>query len=133
MQCGLCRATCPEKVIALEPRVDFAAFAAGPVMIKEEEPFCCIACGKAFGVKSTIEKILARLDGKHWMYAGPNAKRLDLIKMCEDCRVSEVTNAGFDPYAGAARPPARTSEDYLAERERQRALKARDGGDGSNT
>lgn len=130
VQCGLCRATCPEKVIALEPRLSFAGFTGGPAMIKEEEPFCCISCGKAFGVKSTIEKIVAKLDGKHWMYAGGNAKRLDLVKMCEDCRVAEVTNSGFDPYAAAPRPALITSEDYFAERERQRLLKAANGPDG---
>lgn len=123
VQCGLCKATCPEKVIALEPRISFPAFAAGPAMVKEEEPFCCIVCAKPFGVKSTIDKIVAKLEGKHWMYTGPNAKRLDLVRMCEDCRVSEVTNSGIDPYAGAPRPQVRTSEDYLTERERQRALK----------
>lgn len=130
VQCGLCRATCPEKVIALEPRLDFAAFTGGPSMIKEEEPFCCITCGKAFGVKSTIDKILSRLEGKHWMYTGANANRLDLIRMCEDCRVVTVTNSGFDPYAAAPRPRPRTSDDYLAERERQRELKSREGGSG---
>ncbi len=126
VQCGLCRATCPEKVVSLEPRLGFAAWDAGPAMIKEEEPFCCINCGKAFGVKSTIDRIIARLDGKNWMYTGANAARLDLVKMCEDCRVTTVTNAGIDPYAGEPRPRARTSEDYFAERERQRALKATD-------
>jgi ferredoxin len=131
VQCGLCRATCPEKVMTLEPRIDFAAFTGGPAMIKEEEPFCCTSCGKAFGVKSTIDKIIARLEGKHWMYAGANARRLDLIGMCEDCRVTSVTNDALDPYAGAARPAARTSEDYFAERERQRALAGKNG-DGGN-
>ncbi len=130
VQCGLCRATCPEKVMGLEPRLSFAAFTGGPAMIKEEEPFCCVSCGKAFGVKSTIEKIVAKLEGKHWMYTGANAKRLDLVRMCEDCRVSEVTNSGLDPYAAAMRPRAKTSEDYFAERERQRQLKSKDGQEG---
>ena len=123
VQCGLCQATCPEKVITLEPRLSFAAFEAGPIMLKEEAPFCCIACGKPFGVTSTVEKIMAKLAGRHWMYAGDNARRLDLIKMCEDCRITSVTNSGLDPYAGTPRPKLRTSEDYYAERERQRALK----------
>ena len=123
VQCGLCRATCPEKVMSLEPRLAFTAWDAGPVMIKEEEPFCCIKCGKAFGVKSTIDRILSRLQGKHWMYTGDNANRLDLVKMCEDCRVVTVTNAGIDPYSGPTRPPAKTSDDYFAERERQRAAR----------
>jgi ferredoxin len=119
VQCGLCRSACPEKVIALDPRIDFAAWSAPPVVIKEEEPFHCIGCGKPFGTKSTIDRIIAKLEGKHWMFTGENAARLDLVKMCDTCRVTAVTNKGFDPYAAAERPPARTTEDYLAERERR--------------
>ena len=43
--------------------------------------------------------------------------RLDLIRMCDDCRVAAVTEAGFDPHAGPARPRLRTSDDYLRERD----------------
>jgi len=53
------------------------------------------------------------------MFKG-SAKRLDVIKMCEDCRVAAVTKEDFDPYA-APRPAPRTSEDYLRERERLKA------------
>ena len=105
VQCGLCRATCPEKVIALEPRISFAAFAGRPrAWSRRRSRSAASPAAKPFGVKSTIDRIVAKLEGKHWMYTGANAKRLDLVKMCEDCRVSEVTNAGIDPYAGAARP-----------------------------
>jgi ferredoxin len=38
VQCGLCKAVCPENVITLQPQLNFAAVAATPVMIKEEEP-----------------------------------------------------------------------------------------------
>ena len=117
VQCGLCAATCPEQVIALEPRLDFRAWNAPRRLVKEEEPFHCIACGKPFGTKSTIERIVAKLEGKHWMYAGANAKRLDVIRMCDSCRVDAVMNEGLDPYAGPGRPPPRTTEDYLRERE----------------
>ena len=126
VQCGLCKATCPEKVITLEPRLSFTAFAAGPVLLKEEAPFDCISCGKPFGVKSTVDKIVAKLEGRHWMYTGDNATRLDLVKMCEDCRITNVTNAGLDPYAGPPRPKLRTSDDYFAERERQRGARKPD-------
>jgi hypothetical protein len=50
------------------------------------------------------------------MYSGP-ASRLDVLKMCEDCRVVAVTETPLDPYAGPARPRVRTTEDYLRERE----------------
>lgn len=119
VQCGLCAATCPEKVITLEPRIDFAAWAAPPVTKKEEEPFHCIACGKPFGTRSTIERIVSRLEGRHWMFSGEHARRISVIKMCEDCRVEAVVNESFDPHGAPARPAPRTSEDYLREREKK--------------
>jgi ferredoxin len=115
VQCGLCQATCPEKVITLKPQLDFRAATAAARLIKQEEPFCCIRCGKPFGTKSTIDRVLAKLEGRHWMYSGPNS-RLDVLKMCDDCRVIAVTEAGLDPYAAPERPRPRTTEDYLAER-----------------
>jgi len=42
-------------------------------------------------------------------------ERLDLIKMCEDCRVAYVTEKEFDPHG--APPPVRTTADYLRERD----------------
>jgi ferredoxin len=115
VQCGLCKATCPEKVITLVPRLAFSAAAATRVL-REEEPFHCIRCGKPFGVKSTIDRILAKLEGKHWMYQTA-PQRLDLIKMCEDCRVVVSAREGFDPHDAPPRPRLRTTDDYLRERE----------------
>jgi ferredoxin len=115
VQCGLCKATCPEKVISLVPRLDFRAAAAGMRVLKQEEPFPCIRCGKPFGVKSTIERVAAKLEGKHWMFQNASA-RLEVIKMCEDCRVVVVTAEGFDPHGAPARPAVRTTDDYLRER-----------------
>ncbi len=107
VQCGLCKATCPEKVIALRPQLDFRNAAASPWVLKQEEPFPCIRCGKPFGVKSTIERVAAKLGDRHWMYQGA-ASRLDLVRMCEDCRVAVVTKQNFDPY-DPPRPNVRTT------------------------
>jgi ferredoxin len=115
VQCGLCKATCPEKVITLIPQLDFRAATADARVLKEEAPFLCIRCGKPFGVKSTIERIAAKLEGKHWMFQN-SAQRLEVIKMCEDCRVIAITEQELDPYAGPPRPKPRTTEDYLRER-----------------
>jgi ferredoxin len=117
VQCGLCESTCPEKVITLEPRLDFKAWNAPLQVLKEEEPFHCIACGKPFGTKSSIDRVLAKLGEKHWMFEGANAKRIDVIKMCADCRVEAVVNESFDPHAAPQRPPVMTTEDYLRARD----------------
>jgi len=116
VQCGLCKATCPENVISLVPQLTFGATVSGARVLKAEEPYPCIRCGKPFGVRSTVERVLAKLEGAHWMYQQSSA-RLDLIKMCDDCRVAAVTEEGFDPHAGPARPRLRTTDDYLRERE----------------
>ena len=115
VQCGLCKATCPEKVMSLVPRLAFDRAIADPRILKQEEPFHCIRCGKPFGVKSTIDRVTAKLEERHWMYQSRSG-RLDLIKMCADCRVVSVTEESFDPYGGPARPKLRTTEDYLRER-----------------
>jgi molecular chaperone DnaK len=64
VQCGLCKATCPEKVISLKPQIDFRAATAMARIIKQEEPAECIRCGKPFGVKSSVERVIAKLEGK---------------------------------------------------------------------
>jgi ferredoxin len=123
VQCGLCKATCPEKVIMLVPQLDFRAATASTRVLKEEQPFACIRCGQPFGVKSTIERVTAKLEGKHWMFRD-SGHRLDVIKMCADCRAIAVTEDKLDPYAAGARPLARTTEDYLREaQERERTGK----------
>jgi ferredoxin len=118
VQCGLCKATCPEKVITLKPQLDFRAATLPARILNEQEPFCCIRCGKPFGVKSTIERVVASLAGKHWMYQGAD-RRLDAIKMCANCRVIAVTEAELAAAGGTPRAAARTTEDYLRERREQ--------------
>jgi ferredoxin len=118
VQCGLCQATCPEKVISLVPQMDFNAATAPARVLKEEEPFHCIKCGKPFGTKSTVERVTAKLEGRHWMFKG-QPQRLDILKMCEDCRVIVATEESVDPYGAPPRPKVRTTEDYLREREEQ--------------
>jgi len=115
VQCGLCAATCPEKVITLEPRLNFAEAAASPQVVKEEEPAACPRCGKAFGTKASIARVKAKLSA-HWMFADP--AKVAILDLCEDCRITEATSGGLDPYAGPARPVTKTTEDYLREAER---------------
>ncbi len=118
VQCGLCQATCPEKVIALKPQIDFRAATAQSRIIKQEEPFACIRCGKPFGVKSSVERVAAKLEGRHWMFKDSKT-RLDVIKMCADCRAAAMAEENFDPFGGPQRPKLRTTDDYLREREQK--------------
>jgi ferredoxin len=117
VQCGLCQSTCPEKVITLRPQIDFRASRAPAQVIKEEEPALCTRCGTPFGVKSTIDRIAAKLEGRHWMYPAGD-KRLDVVRMCADCRVIVMSEQQFDPFQDIPeRAPPRTTDDYLRQRE----------------
>jgi len=117
VQCGLCQSTCPENVITLKPQIDFRAARAPALIIKEEEPALCVRCDKPFGVKSTIDKIAAKLEGQHWMYPAGD-RRMDVVRMCADCRVIAMSEQQFDPFAGVPeRAAPRTTDDYLHQRE----------------
>ena len=76
VQCGLCQATCPEKSDRAEASVGFRRDCPrGTRILKEEAPFCCIRCSKPFGVKSTVERVVAKLEGTHWMYKGSQERK----------------------------------------------------------
>jgi ferredoxin len=110
VQCGICVATCPESVISLEPRYDFTPAALTPIVLKGEEPFHCTRCGKPFGTRASVEKVMERLKG-HSMFRG--AGQLDLIGMCDDCRVVTMAESTQDPMRLGPRPRIRTTDDYL--------------------
>jgi len=117
VQCGLCKNTCPEKVITLEPRLTFTEAALAHQVLKAEEPFQCIRCGKDFGTRSTIERMVEKLEG-HPMFAA--AGGTDRLKMCEDCRVVAIATEDEQPLAMGTVPVTRTTDDYLREREELR-------------
>ncbi|MGD1876830.1 MAG: 4Fe-4S binding protein [Kiloniellaceae bacterium] len=119
VQCGLCRTTCPEQVITLEPRLNFTNEAMGAVTLNEDEPFECIRCGKPFGVRKSIERIADQLAGKHSMFR--ESGQIDRIRMCEDCRVSDQFQSGDNPFQMGDRPAIRTTDDDLRERDAERA------------
>ena len=48
------------------------------------------------------------------MYKDSKA-RLDLIKMCDDCRIAVTAEQQFDPFGAPQRPRLRTRDDYLRE------------------
>jgi len=111
LQCGICTKVCPETALSLVPRLDLSDAALSPVVLKEEEPFECVECGKPFGVRSTVERIMKQLAGKHAMFKDGNAARM--IQMCDDCRVNAQFHTQNNPFAAADRPRVRTTDDYI--------------------
>ncbi len=111
VQCGLCANTCPETAITLKPQFSLGKQVLDQQPLHGEDPFECIECGRPFGVKSTIERIIEKLEGKHWMYTDSDNTRL--VKMCDDCRVGAQYHDENAPFRGPDRPRVRTTDDYL--------------------
>jgi len=110
LQCGICVATCPEKVITLVPQFNLSDQALSTELIVEDEPFHCTACGKPFGTTRSIEAIVGKLSG-HSMFA--DSGRLDMLKMCEDCRVDAIFSEKDKMLDIGDRKKPRTTDDYL--------------------
>ena len=139
VQCGLCQATCPEKVISLKPQLDFRAAVAATRIIKQEEPALCIKCGKPFGVKSSVDRVTAKLEANHWMFKdSKNASRrhqdVRRLPRHRDGRrkLRSFRRAQAPGAAHHRRLPARTRAAASAVRKRAEDLIASDGDDQSH-
>jgi ferredoxin len=94
VQCGICASACPEQAITLQPRLlADAELRQRHVTLHEEEPLCCVSCGKPFATRSVVQNMLAKLEN-HWMFQDERAKRR--LMMCDDCRVVDIVQ---DPKA----------------------------------
>lgn len=88
VQCGLCARACPEQVITLAPRFIYdAEVRRSTRTLNEDQPFCCVVCGKPFATHRMLSKMQEKLKG-HWMFQKPDALRR--LQMCEDCRVRDM-------------------------------------------
>ena len=110
LQCGICVATCPEKVVSLVPQFNLADSAMNAELVIEDTPFHCTGCGKPFGSTRSIERVMAKLEG-HSMFTG--GKQLDMLKMCEDCRVGAMFDEDDRLMDVGERRKPRTTDDYL--------------------
>jgi hypothetical protein len=56
-------------------------------VLHEEQPVCCVSCGKPFATRSMLEVLSRKLAG-HWMFQTEESRRR--LQMCEDCRVRDL-------------------------------------------
>ena len=110
LQCGICAATCPEKVIKLEPHFNLADSAMAAELVVEDIPFSCTECGKPFGSTRSIEKVISKLSD-HSMFQ--QSARTEMLKMCEDCRVEAMFAQNDKTLDVGERRKPRTTDDYL--------------------
>lgn len=92
VQCGVCAKACPEQAISLSTRVLYdPEERRRAVTLHEEEPFCCVACGKPFATRAVIAKMQDRLSD-HYMFQDAAAKQR--LQMCDKCRVADLVRSG---------------------------------------
>lgn len=88
VQCGMCEIACPENAITRAPRFIYdLEMRRATRILNEEEPFCCIVCGKPFATRSIVDAITVKLK-HHWMFQDPHV--IERLQMCEDCRLKDM-------------------------------------------
>lgn len=88
IQCGLCETACPEDAIQCEPRFLYNDNERSKArLLHEEQPMCCISCGKPFATRSTLDAMMKKLEG-HWMFQSKAERRR--LEMCDICRVKDM-------------------------------------------
>ncbi len=91
IQCGTCEKACPEDAISLDTRFLYDDKARGAQrLLHEEQPACCISCGKPFATQSML-KVMAKKLEDHWMFQSDADRRR--LQMCDDCRVKDLMRA----------------------------------------
>ena len=101
LQCSACVQTCPEQAMEITPRLIFEREVRNrQTELNRDTPFACIVCSKPFAPATVIEKMQDKLKD-HYMF--DNARALDRLKMCDNCRVADIVqdpdalNGQFDP------------------------------------
>jgi len=97
VQCGLCESACPEDAITRHSRFVYDPEVRRRTrVLNEDEPFCCVVCGKPFATHAVMQTISVRLKD-HYMFQTPESKRR--MQMCEDCRVRDMFKQEADDTA----------------------------------
>ncbi len=81
-QCGICVSVCPENALTLQAGLSLTDDFFHERLLAETEPAQCKGCGKVFGTKKSLEKVMSILSAK-----GMWDKTDDLLSYCDNCRV----------------------------------------------
>ncbi len=82
VQCGICVTVCPENALTMKSGLVLTDSFFTEKTLSQAEPAKCKGCGKVFGTRKSLEKVMAILSSKN-MWDSDD----DLLSYCEDCRV----------------------------------------------
>ncbi len=78
--CGVCVHVCPEKVLSLSTVAGVDGNYFTPRSLATAEPAACKRCGKVFGTRQSLDKVLAILASKE-------SVNREHFEYCSTCRV----------------------------------------------
>ncbi len=82
VQCGICVTVCPENALTMRPGLVLDDDFFKENSLAQAEPATCKGCGKIFGTRKSLERVVAILAAKN-MWDGED----DLLSYCDNCRV----------------------------------------------
>jgi len=88
VQCGICARICPEQALTLLPGLTLDSNFSGENILAQAEPVTCRECGKVFGTRESLTKVLAVLTEKNLWDSND-----DLLHYCDTCRVVKIFEA----------------------------------------
>jgi ferredoxin len=82
VQCGICITVCPENALSAQNGLSLKDDFFKERIVAQAEPARCKGCGKIFGTRKSLEKVVAILSAKNMW-----DKEDDLLSYCDSCRV----------------------------------------------
>ena len=97
VSCGICVTVCPENALAMEPGLSLKDTFFNERLIAQNEPASCKGCGKIFGTRKSLEKVISILSARGmWDSAD------DLLEYCDNCRVINLYKSNEHGRANSA-------------------------------
>ncbi len=94
VQCGTCISVCPESALTTQQGLDLQKKFFSERLIAKTEPAQCKSCGKVYGTKKSLEKVISILSAK-----GMWDKTDDLLSYCDNCRVISLYESSKNEQA----------------------------------